>query len=722
MYKDPITPRAYPHLLQEQDYDPFRVMPSSLPVHPSIATTEEKIRQCRVRLANRDLLTVTAWQVLQKNCPLDAPTPPVPEKPDANTCQQNAHKALRYALAGQIDPNPAYRNLALHYLQVACRTALSLTFSGFDMDLIWNLAAAADVLMAGGLVPADKALVEEVLRLAIAGADRNPHVACNNQSSFHMLCRLSAGAALGDRQVVHDALYGCEREGRWRYGLIHLLRHDFLSDGMQWEGAIGYHMLVMLSTTEMLRIMEHLGVDLWRRPWMPLMHDDGFDEHRGYGPKGAKCFKAAFDAFFYQAYSNGDYALLHDQILGNIRGTHAWASLFNKAYEVYGDPKYAWLLTRMRKAFPESETNPLPIWFHNGRGDIEFLRLTSLNYPAGHFSFDEDAVFSLTGRHVNGCSLFPVHGSAVLRAKPAKEDSLDAYFYFGPHWNGHRSPAALHLDLHARRRRISTAPSTSGGYSDGRHLTWNRTTIAHNTVTVDETPMFPYDFDTDSYWECDLWRDRISDGKLEFFQPDGKGFKAVRGSNDNVYEGVTLDRTVILTSDTVLDVYRVISETPHQYDWAMHCPGRFITPLKTSPIVLGEKRGYRHFSNIRRLATNGPWVPLTFKSGPLDMRLHLMLPSQDTAIMLADDPEIINSVPIIPERRHTVLMRTNAAQALFVAFWTIAPAKWQPFHIHGDAETDVSIEVKGAHGFVRWELPFAGPVERTARRRKSRRK
>src|SRR5690606_31996555 len=128
-------------------------------------------------------------------------------------------------------------------------------------------------------------------------------------------------AALGHRQFIHDVLYGCNCSGQWRYGLIHTLRHDFLADGTQWEGAPGYHMLVLGLVCECFNIMEHLGVDLWQRAWPSLMQDDGFDEHRGWGPKGDRPLRAAIDAMLYQMFSNGDYSLLHDQVLGNLRGT-----------------------------------------------------------------------------------------------------------------------------------------------------------------------------------------------------------------------------------------------------------------------------------------------------------------------------------------------------------------------------------------------------------------
>lgn len=715
MYPDPITPRAHPGLLQDPAYDPHGVMPAGFPAHPRVFTTAAYVEGVRARLARGEAATLRAYEHLRRSC--DAPAS-ASEPADAGACTRLGHLALRQGLAAMVRDDAALRERGVANLRAAAAILASVSLSGFEMDLAWNLACAYDVLAAGPLAPDVDLLARKALTMAIPAWDRNPHATCNNQSSFGMLGRMVSAAALGDRGALHDSLYGCERDGRWRYGLIHLLRHDFLADGMHWEGVTGYHMLVMLTVAEMLSILEHLGVDLWRREFRPLTHDDGYDQHRGYGPKGGKCIRAALDAFFYQAFPNGDYSHLHDQVLGNIRGTHAWWSFFNKAYEVYGDPKYAWLLQRMRAASPETAEAPLPAWFRNGRGDIEFLRLSGLEYPAGHFSFADDARIGLAGRHERGCSLFPMHGSAILRAEPAREDSVAAYLYFGPHWAGHRGPAALHLDLHAGGSRITVAPQIfRDGYNDPRHLTWNRTTIAHNTVTIDETPMFPYDFETDSLWECDLWRDGISDGRLEGFQPGAGGFHAVRASNENVYDGVRLDRTVAVTRDSVVDVYRVVGDRERTCDWAMHVVGRLATPAPAGPIDLGGRRGYRHLENARRLATRDGQLDLSLPGRAAPVRLLVVMPEGSAEAILADDPARDERGHIADSERATasqaVIVRTRAAKALVVAVWSFAAAGPRSVRVTGTADGDVGVGIESESGAAAWDFPADGAVRRT---------
>jgi len=222
-------------------------------------------------------------------------------------------------------------------------------WSGDEHHEAGYAARAYDLLVSDGLSPADDNLFRDMLWALLGAMELATHRMCNNHNPMQMSGRLPLAVALGDIPGTHDTLYGHQHNGQWRYGLIHNMRHDFLADGVQWEGSAGYHMLVLTMVYECFIIMEHLGVDLWHRQWPSLMQNDGQDEHRGWGPKGARPILAAFDAMLYLAFPNGDYSLLHDQILGNIRGTGVWGPIFNKAYEKFGLPRHAWVLRQIQR-------------------------------------------------------------------------------------------------------------------------------------------------------------------------------------------------------------------------------------------------------------------------------------------------------------------------------------------------------------------------------------
>ncbi len=708
-YPDPVNPKSDPILLQTVAYDPFQLMPAGLPEHPRVKFSGARLARARARIAAGEPADAAGYAALLADCGRAEPLPESIAHPDpqqglagiVNTAYKNA---LVFLLNGQ----EAHRICALAALRLAADAVARQPWGGFDGGGFGTLAAAYDCLAATQLTAEDAARFSALLLSMVPVLDGFSHRGCNNHNAGIQLARLAVGAALGRQDLIHDALYGLERGGKWRYGFIHLLRHDFLADGMHWEGSLGYHLCVLNAVAEAATILENCGVDLWRKELPALMQNDAHDEHRDYGPRGRKCLQAACDIFFYQMFPNGDYSILHDQILGNLRGVGCWWPLMPKAFEVYGDPKYAWLLNRIIREYPDARSS-LPPWLRGS--DAEFIRLETRQYPAGDFALSREARISLTGRQEGGCTLLPAYGAAILRPEPDRPDSLAASLYFGPHNAGHRSPAALHLEIHAGGQRITQAPHIyEAGYADPRHLLWNRTTIAHNTVTMDERAMFPFDFDTNSPWEWDIWRDNISDGELLAFQPR-ETWKTVRARNGNVYPGIQLDRTLAVTPDYLVDIYRVLGSEPHQYDWAVHCHGDFQRPAEAEPASLGDKRGYRYLTDAWADPVRRGWAEVPFQVGQIAARCRIRMPEgQDARLVLARDPlpdkrtPIGDSLPPLP--RTTIMVRTRAAQALFLSVWNFDGRQLAPELESGTADADIRLRVRRAGGAERWVFPF----------------
>jgi hypothetical protein len=345
------------------------------------------------------------------------------------------------------------------------------------------------------------------------------------------------------------------------------------------------------------------------------------------------------------------------------------------------------------------------------RGDVDFVRLRSAAYPAGQFSLRRAGRISLSGRHTAGCTLFPEHGSAVLRSDVADEKAPGVFFFWGPHSAGHQSPAALHIEMHAGGSLVNATP-LSGGYEDNRHLDWVRTTIAHNTVTVDETSMFPYDLEGESIWEADSWRGRYSDGVLELFQPETH-FKAVRASNQNVYPGVRLDRTVILTRNYLVDVFRALSDHEHVYDWAWHGFGNVEFDGAGETVELGGRRGYRYLTDARTSKTSRRLLNLTW-AGAVPVRGNVWLDGGAEAI-LANEPSLTEGAVKghlggSPEAgpRTALLVRARARHALYVSVWQAGPPKpdLQVESVAGDATHAVEIVIREGNERTTWHAPW----------------
>jgi hypothetical protein len=726
-YPDVITPRSFPQVLQDVKYDPFGLMPRRLAPHPRILVGAEQVTRARA-LIRSCKWAACALARLEAHCGEvdDLPAElPVPAQPQLNVSA--ADVAVRNALAFLLTRQKAYRQRGLKYLRLLAHGCphwpvkpggnqiTSYCLGESRMHL--RLAQAYDLLASDGLSEEDNRLFRDMLSQCRGAADACPHYTCGNINTWSQTGRLALGLALADRGAIHDVLYGCERTGQWRYGLIHMLRHDVLSDGVHWERTPGYHFYTLSALTQAAEMLLNNGSNLWHVELPSLMQDDGHDLHRAYGPKGRKSLKAAFDAPFYQTSPSGDFSLVHDSGLANLRGVWTWGILYNLAYQAYGDPKYAWLLNRMEMEHPAGKRayTGLPMPLNTTTGDIDFVRLRHATYPKGTFTRANSCSLSLAGRHEPGADLFPVQGSAVLSSRPDDTQAVSAYLGWAPHSAGHMSPAALHLDIWGGGRRVTDAPRAAG-YKDPNYLTWVRTTIAHNTVTVDEMPMFPYDFETESINETDRWRDTISDGILELFQPDGPGFKAVRASNDNVYRGVRLDRTVVVTDRYVLDVYRVLSAKPHQYDWAMHGVGRMRLPAGATAIDLGAKRGYRHIVGARCLPTREGPVRLAWRTPGTVSRVCILPPKGARVIAghdpVSPDPRLGELDPVGP--RQVAIVRARGRTALFLSLWAFGAARESSLSwMGGRADGEVILETHVEGESSRWVFPFAPePVRR----------
>jgi len=733
MYSDPITPKSYPDQLQVLSYDPFDLMPKALPAHPRVFINEEQVA------LTRTLVKKTAWMaqaqnLLFKNCAVNADVPaelPVPADPKINSkvLELGERNGLAYVLTGRKE----YRERALKALRLIahgymrwplrngdCRaTAGTLSESRFMM----GIAQIYDYLASGRLSDADDSLFRDMLTSALAACDGAQHKVCSNIHTWGMAGRVSVASALGNLQGFHDTLYGTHRGGAWHYGLIHQLRHDILSDGLHWERTAGYHYYTTMAFVEIANVFANVDVDLWNAELPPLQQNDGTDIHRAYGPlHGKKGLKALFDAPFYLMFPNGGIPSIHDSGLFHIRGVYVWGVIYNLAYEAYRDPKYAWLLNLMEHDTPQAKRqNPgLPMPLQTWKVDRDFARYKRTSYPAGEFSLARNTSICLSGEHRNACTLFPVQGTIVLRSRSAGKKAVSASIYFGPHCAGHMAPAALHVNLHAREWLRSDA-TRDGGYTDPTYLTWPRTTIAHNTVTVDEASMFPYDFPTESIWECDQWRDRISDGRYDLFQVEDPMFKALRAVNEAVYPDVRLDRTVIVTDQFALDAYRVIGERTHQYDWAMHVVGLAETPAGSKPIDLGQKPGYKHFTNARRLPVKGSSATIEWRARQGVTHAHLIMPPKTTVILARD---LVNTGlqlgeidPVEP--REALIMRARGSSALFLSLWTFDAKTEAIWSLRkGAADKDLILETKLNGISTRWILPFAvAPVLRVPFRR-----
>ena len=146
-------------------------------------------------------------------------------------------------------------------------------------------------------------------------------------------------------------------------------------------------------------------------------------------------------------------------------------------------------------------------------------------------------------------AVFPDAGYATLRAPTG---DLTAIMKFGPHGGGHGHFDKLNEVIFARGGMMSVDPGTHF-YGIPIHQSWDKMTVAHNTISVDEALQKP------------------AAGKLIWWQT-GPEFTAVTADAGPVYDNVDLQRTSVVTADYVLEISTAESTDgkEHDFDWNYH--------------------------------------------------------------------------------------------------------------------------------------------------------
>lgn len=134
-----------------------------------------------------------------------------------------------------------------------------------------------------------------------------------------------------------------------------------------------------------------------------------------------------------------------------------------------------------------------------------------------------------------------------------------------------------------------------GGNYLKENKTWAKQTIAHNTITQNETSHFGGKYEVGSQYHPDL----------HYFSSDNKTVQVVSAKVAKTYSGTDLHRTMAVINDDdfekpyVLDIMDVKSNSFNQYDFPFYYFGQVLSTnfkYKTSEILkpLGTNNGYQH--------------------------------------------------------------------------------------------------------------------------------
>ena len=246
-------------------------------------------------------------------------------------------------------------------------------------------------------------------------------------------------------------------------------------------------------------------------------------------------------------------------------------------------------------------------------------------------------------------------GVAVLRY--GNED-LTLVFKYAAQGLSHGHYDKLSFSLHEKGdevlqdyglARFVNIEQKGGGNYLKENTTWAKQTIAHNTLTQNETSHFQGKYEIGSQHHSDLY----------FYDDSNRDVQVVSATETNAYPGTEMRRTMAVIKNEgfekpfLLDILKIRSVEKNQYDLPFYFMGQvlkvnfeYAAPSTLSP--LGDKNGYQHLyleakgkpasDNIKfSWMGNGKFYTLTSVSDSSDELLFTRLGANDPEFNLRRD-------------------------------------------------------------------------------------
>ncbi|MBL8213469.1 MAG: heparinase II/III family protein [Bryobacterales bacterium] len=315
-------------------------------------------------------------------------------------------------------------------------------------------------------------------------------------------------------------------------------KNSIEDEGFWYEGAWGYHFYALDALVQLAQMAAANGVDLWADPALQGM----------------------FTVPLRLAFADGTLPAFNDS---NSIKLSSQARLYDQAFARYQEPSLG--------AVAASQ----------GR--------TWLGWLLGASELPSPSLDDLPS------SVFEKSGFAMLRA-PGSDHAVA--FKFGPHGGGHGHNDKLNFTSFANGGILAVDPGTQS-YGAPTHDTWDKMTVAHNTVVVGERTQ------------------AAATGKLRWHS-FGEGYAAASAESGPVYPNASLARTLLVTKEYTLDVFQAESTNgqAQAFDWVYHNNGQMKNPMATSPYTaFPRNNGYQHLTSNRAAQPSNDWQ-VTFDGTP----------------------------------------------------------------------------------------------------------
>ncbi len=412
-------------------------------------------------------------------------------------------------------------------------------------DLIYNLPSITDAQR--------KRIEEDCVKLVAEyiAANRALTTAPTNWAAIGAASCLMAGYATDTQELIDIGLYGRHgsKDDVKGGAYFHFGPECIDADGMWAEGAMGYQFMAMEALVTYAEVCWHHGIDFYR-------YRDA-------------AFKRLFDSPLRYAYPNLKTPAIHDSGYGSIVGREAF--LYEFGYRRYRDPKYLLILDQAGTHL-DAQFQKFPV-------SVLYDRQPDADAPA------------IEWESVN---FFGVGYGILRNTTPGGTVSL--LMDYGPN-RSHGHPDKLNVDLWAFNGRLIPDPG-SVWYEDPLYKRWYRTTLAHNTLCVDELDQTACGADLLVYAPADT-------------------FAMQRAKTNEAYAGVLMDRAVFLTPEYLADLFGAFGRVQRKMDLCWHLRGEAQTdlPMQPKPFPKPVNMGYVELADVRRATTDKPWAVTVRRQG-----------------------------------------------------------------------------------------------------------
>jgi len=388
------------------------------------------------------------------------------------------------------------------------------------------------------------------------------------------------GYVMGDKNLVEQALYGSNKDKK--SGFIHQLDVLFSPDGYYTEGPY------------------YQRYAIWPFMVFAQVIQNNQPELNIFSYRDSILLKAT-NTLIQCAY-NGEFFYLNDALKKNYK-TQEIVYAVDIAYK--NNPENTFLLdiAQQQKSFIVSDA-----------GIATAKSLHNIKYEP----FEFHSVFLRDG--ANG----DAGGLGIIRAGKKDKTQMCLTFKATSHGLSHGHYDKLSISMYdggnfvlpdyGAVRFLNIEPKSGGNYAKENH-SWAAQTIAHNTVTVDETSNFKGNIKISSNHHSDIQYYDFKNNKIQI----------ISGCETNAYKNVKMQRTVaVLENKTfsypiVVDIYRNVSDSTHTYDLPFYYRGQMVSvnfqyqkfTAQLNP--LGTKNGYQHlwvdaFGKNEKPVTHFTWV------------------------------------------------------------------------------------------------------------------